>query len=62
MEEELKQMKERKNNYIKVKETEKLRLNNETTNLGKELELIMEEQNKLKSESAEINSKKLGKV
>ena len=62
MEEELKEMKERKYKYEKEKETENLRLNNETTILNAQLEAIMEEQNKLKSESAEINSKKLGKV
>ena len=43
MEEELKEMKERKNKYEKEKQTETLRLNNETTLLNSELEAIMEE-------------------
>ena len=62
MEENLKDMKESNTKYIKEKSTEIMKLNNETSQLSSVLEEIIEEQNKLKSEAAEINSKKLAKV
>ena len=62
MEENLKEMKESNTKYIKEKSTEIMKLNNDTSQLNSVLEEIIEEQNKLKSEAAEINSKKLAKV
>ena len=62
MEENLKEMKEGNTKYIKEKSTEIMKLNNDTTQLNSVLEDIVEQQNSLKSEAAEISSKKLSKI
>lgn len=55
-------MKESNTKYIKEKSTEIMKLNNDTTQLNSVLEDIIEQQNSLKSEAAEISSKKLAKI
>ena len=55
-------MKDNTNKYIKDKQTELLRLNNETTQQKAEFEDIMDKQNVLKEQAADISSKKNEKV
>ena len=55
-------MKDANTKYSKEKSTEIMKLNNDTTGLNTDLEKIVEEQSSLKSEAAEISSKKLAKV
>ena len=62
LEETLKQKKDSNTKYIKEKSTEIMKLNNDTTQLNSVYEDIMEQQISLKSEAAEINSKKLAKI
>jgi hypothetical protein len=62
LEETLKEMKDANTKYSKEKSTEIMKLNNDTTGLNTDLEKIVEEQSSLKSEAAEISSKKLAKV
>lgn len=62
LEQTYKQMKENTNKYIKDKETEIMKLNNDTTNQKAEWEDIMDQQNILKDEAAEISSKKNNKI
>ena len=62
LEQKLKQMKDNTNKYIKDKQTELLRLNNETTQQKAEFEDIMDKQNVLKEQAADISSKKNEKV
>ena len=55
-------MKDANTKYSKEKSTEIMKLNNDTTQLNSVYEGIIEEQISLKSEAAEISSKKLAKI
>ena len=55
-------MKDNTNKYIKDKQTEIMKLNNETTQQKAEWEGIMDKQNILKEQAADISSKKNGQV
>ena len=58
---QLKEIKDNTTRYIKDKTTDLMKLNNEITIKKNELEKIMDEKNKLKSEAEDENKKKFGK-
>ena len=55
-------MKDANTKYSKEKSTEIMKLSNDSAGLNADLVKIVEEQSSLKSEAAEISSKKLAKV